>query len=65
MLCDVVLLEQHEHEQQFDQQFKKCFKFEVMSSPDNFGQDSSSENASQPASLTDSMALVNKILVSF
>jgi hypothetical protein len=36
-----------------------------MSSPDNFGQDSSSENASQPASLTDSMALVNKILVSF
>ena len=37
----------------------------VMSSPDNFGHDSlSSENASQPASLTDSMAMVNKILVS-
>jgi hypothetical protein len=36
-----------------------------ISSPDYFGAESwSSENASQPTSLTDSMAMVNRILVS-
>ena len=41
-----------------------CCFFAGLTSPDYFGAESwSSENASQPASLTDSMAMVNRILI--
>ena len=41
-----------------------CCYFAGLTSPDYFGAESwSSENASQPASLTDSMAMVNRILI--